>query len=115
MDLETMDLDSLSIKLQAFLLVGEELLNILALISLKLNHLAHLSVDDDGAIASKFLLDDLEDFLLVKLLRKTLDSGQSLTTIALLNTNVNVILRLLCLSRILVGFGEGIKGFQVLD
>jgi len=115
MGLETMDLDSLSIKLQAFLLVGEELLNILALISLKLNHFAHLSVDDDGAIASKFLLDDLEDFLLVKLLRKTLDSGQSLTTIALLNTNVNVILRLFCLSRILVGFGEGIKGFQVLD
>jgi hypothetical protein len=45
-------LDSLGIKFQAFLLVGEELLNILALISLELNHLPHLSVDDDGAIAS---------------------------------------------------------------
>jgi len=111
MGLETMDLDGLGIKFQAFLLVSEELLNILALVSLKLNHLPHLSIDDDGAIASKLLLDDLEDFLLVKLLGKTLDSGQSLTTIALLNTNVYVILRLLCLSRILVGFGEGIKGF----
>jgi len=111
MGLKAVDLDSLGIKFQAFLLVGEELLNILALISLELNHLPHLSVDDDGAIASKLLLDDLEDFLLIKLLRKTLNSGQSLTTIALLDTNVNVILGLLCLSRILVGFGEGIKGF----
>lgn len=31
---------------------------------------------------TKLLLDDLEDFLLVKLLGKTLNSGQSLTTIA---------------------------------
>jgi hypothetical protein len=45
-------LDGLGIKFQAFLLVGEELLNILALISLELNHLPHFSVDDDGAIAS---------------------------------------------------------------
>lgn len=92
---------------------------------------------------TELLLDDLEDFLLVELLGKTLDSGQSLSTIAFyllgqhsylcgvghrgavppkispqehlgrrwgltLNTNVYVILRLLCLSRILVGFGEGI-------
>jgi hypothetical protein len=44
-------LNGLGIKFQAFLLVGEELLNILALISLKLNHLPHLGVHDDGAIA----------------------------------------------------------------
>jgi hypothetical protein len=45
-------LDGLSIQLEAFLLVGQELLDILTLISLKLNHLTHLSVSDDGAIAS---------------------------------------------------------------
>jgi len=45
-------LDSLGIKLETFFLVGEELLNILALISLKLNHLSHFSIDNDGAIAS---------------------------------------------------------------
>lgn len=50
-------LDSLSIKLQALLLVGEEFLNILALISLKLDHLSHFSIDNDGAIASyRYLL-----------------------------------------------------------
>ena len=45
-------LDGLGIEFETLFLVGEELLNILALISLKLDHLPHLSVDDDGAIAS---------------------------------------------------------------
>ena len=45
-------LNGLGIKLQTLFFVGEELLNILALIALKLDHLSHLSVDDDGAIAS---------------------------------------------------------------
>lgn len=44
-------LDGLGIQLKTFLLVGQELLNILTLISLQLNHLAHLSVIHDGAIA----------------------------------------------------------------
>jgi len=109
--LEAMYLDGLCIKFQTFLLVREELLNILTLISLELNHLSHLSVDDDSAIASELLFNDLEDLLLVKLLGETLNSGQSLTTIALLNTNVYVVLRLLGLSCIFVGFGEGVKGF----
>lgn len=46
-----MDLDGLDIQLKTFLLVGQKFLNILALVSLELNHLAHLSVADDGAIA----------------------------------------------------------------
>lgn len=67
--LETMDLDivlaihcyhedrtaylnGLGIQLEAFFLIREELLNILALIALKLNHLSHLSINHDGAIAS---------------------------------------------------------------
>jgi hypothetical protein len=45
-------LDGLGIKFEALFLVGEKLLNILALISLELNHLSHLSIDDNGAIAS---------------------------------------------------------------
>jgi hypothetical protein len=102
--LEPAYLDSLGIKLQALFLVGEELLDIFALITLKLDHLSHLSIDDDGAIASycdksdlcaynnhiqrkedptELLLDDLEDLLLIKFLGETLDSRQSLATIAL--------------------------------
>jgi hypothetical protein len=74
-------------------------LHILALVALELDHLAHLTIGDDGAIAgcncqyeesfdartslTELLLDHLEDLLLIELLREALNSGQSLTTIAL--------------------------------
>jgi len=115
MALETVDLDGLCIKLKALFLVGEEFLYVLALISLELDHLSHLSVVDNGAIASKLLLDDLENFLLVKFLGETLDRSQSLTTIALLNTDVYVVLRLLGLSSFFVCLGEGVKGLEIFD
>jgi len=114
-DLEPMDLDGLGIELQSFLLVDQEFLNILTLITLKLDHLAHLRVVDDGAIASEFLLDHLEDLLLVKLLGKALNSCQSLATITLLDAYMDVVLRLLSLASVLIGFGEGVKGLEVLD
>jgi len=110
MGLETMDLDGLGIELKSTL-VSEELLYILALIALKLDHLSHLAVNNNSAITSELLLDDLEDLLLVEFLGETLDSRQSLATIALLNANVYVILRLLGLSCVFVGFGEGVEGF----
>jgi hypothetical protein len=81
--LETVDLYGLGIELKTLLLINEELLHILALIALELNHLAHLGIDDNGAIAGELLLDDLEDLLLVKLLGQTLDCSQGFTTIAL--------------------------------
>jgi len=56
--LETMDLDGLGIELQA-VLINEELLNIFTLITLELDHLSHFRIDDNGAITSEFLLDDL--------------------------------------------------------
>jgi hypothetical protein len=43
--------DGLAIETKAFL-AGQELLDILSLVTLQLDHLAHLSVIDDGAIAS---------------------------------------------------------------
>jgi hypothetical protein len=81
--LETVDLDSLCIKTQALFLIRQEILHILALIALQLDHLAHLRVGNDGAIAGKLLLDNLEDFLLVELLGEALDRGQGFATIAL--------------------------------
>lgn len=47
-----MDLDGLGVQLKTFLLVRQEFLNIFPLVSLQLNHIAHLGVVDDGAIAS---------------------------------------------------------------
>ena len=63
-----MDFAGLRVKPKTFLFVGEKFLHIFALVSLKLNHLAHFSIRDDGAIAGEFFLDDLQDLLLVELL-----------------------------------------------
>lgn len=79
-------LDGLSIEFEA-VFGGQKLLDILALIALELDHLAHLAICNDCAIASygvsvnipshinvvcqhtEFLLDDLKDLLLVELFR----------------------------------------------
>lgn len=66
--LETVDLNSLDIKTEAVFLVGQEILDIFALVALELDHLSHLGVGDDGAIAGELLLDHFEDLLLVELL-----------------------------------------------
>lgn len=47
-----MDLNGLGIELEAIDLVDKEFLNVLALVTLELNHLAHLTVVNGGAIAS---------------------------------------------------------------
>ena len=52
MGLETVDFDGLGIKLKTFLLVDKKFLDVFALISLELDHLTHLGVVDDSAIAS---------------------------------------------------------------
>jgi len=109
-----MDLDGLGIELQA-VLVDEELLNIFTLITLELNHLSHLRIDDNSAIASKFLLDDLQDLLWIISLWKTLDSSQRLTTIALLDTDMDVVLRLFDVIYIFADFSEGIEGLEIFD
>jgi hypothetical protein len=49
--LETMDFDGLGVETETFLLVGEEFLHVLSLVSLKLNDLTHLSIGHYGAIA----------------------------------------------------------------
>lgn len=74
-------LDGLGIESQALLLVGEEILNILALIALELDNLTHGVVGYDCSIAGKLLLDNLQDLLLIKLLGKSLNCSQGLTTI----------------------------------
>jgi hypothetical protein len=69
------NLDSLHIKAQALLLIRHEVLHVFALVTLQLDHLSHLRVGDDGAIAGKLLLDDFEYLLLVEFLGEPLDRG----------------------------------------
>ena len=57
---------------------------------------------------TELLLDHLEYLLLVEFLGQTLDSGQSLTTIALLDADVDVVLGLLRFPSVVVGLREGV-------
>lgn len=90
----TTDLDAFSIHAESFLLVTKEFLDVLSLVALELDHLTHLRVVDDRAIAGEFLFDDLQDFLLVELFRQSLNCGQGFTAIAFLSrTRVSRLLR----------------------
>jgi hypothetical protein len=89
MRLESVDLDSLGVETKALFLIHEKFLNVLSLVSLKLNDLTHFGIVHDSTIAGKLLFDNLEDFLLVKFLRETLDGGQGLTSISLCSALVS--------------------------
>lgn len=58
--LETVDFDGGGVELKT-IVASQELLESAALVSLKLDDLAHLRVRNYGAIAGKLLLDDLEN------------------------------------------------------
>jgi len=88
--LEAVNLNGLWVNLETLFLVDEEFLHNIALITLKLDHVASLVIVDDGAVAGELFLDDLEDLFEVEFGWNTLDSGQGFTTITLLDTDVNV-------------------------
>jgi len=64
--------------------------NLGALVSLKLDNLTHLVVVDKSAVAGEFLLECFQEFLGVILFWQALESGQSLTPITLLDTDMNI-------------------------
>lgn len=115
LDLKSMDFNGFGVKFQPLLFVDQELLDIFALITLKLDHLTHLRIINDGAITSEFLLDNLEYLFLVELFGQPLNSSQGLATIALLDPDMDVILRLLGFPSVFVGFGEGVEGLEIFD
>jgi len=113
-----MDLDGLWINFQSLFLVNKEFLHDIALVALELDHIASLFIVDDGSIASKLFLNDFEDLFHIKLGRNALNGSQGLASIALLDADVDVGLRLF-----LIGFAgililrirEGIERLEVLD
>jgi len=116
--LEAMDLDGLGIDFQALFLVDEEVFHGIALVALELDHVASLFIVHNGTVAGKLLLDDLEDFLEIKLGRNALDGGQGLTTIALLDADMDVGLGGLLgrfASILILRIRKGIERFEVLD
>jgi len=84
-----MDLDGLCVDVKT-VLVDEEILYGIALITLELDDIASLFVGDYGSIASELLLDNLQNFLKVKLGWNAFDCGQSLATITLLDAYMDV-------------------------
>jgi hypothetical protein len=66
-----------------------------------------------GAKHTEFLLDDLEDLLLVELLGQTLHRGQGLPSIPLLNADMYVVLSLDGIAGVLIGFGEGVCSEEI--
>ena len=77
---------------------------------MELNDLSHFTINYNSTIAGEVLLDDFENSLELEFLGNSLNSCQSLTTISLLDSNVDVILALLFLrfALIVVGLREGV-------
>lgn len=83
-----MDLDVLLRQLQ---LASQKFRNLHSLISLQLDQLSKLLILDNVTVTSKILLQDLQDLLQVVLARNSLHRGKSLTTVTLLDTDVDVV------------------------
>jgi len=98
-------------------LFGEEGRNLEALVTLELDHLTHLFVFDEGAVASKLLLEGFQEFLEIVLFGQALEGGQGFPSIALLNANVDVILLRpnVLVSKGVAFISEGIVGSKVLN
>jgi len=60
-----------------------------SLVTLQLDDLSVLWVLNDGAVAGKLLFQRLDDSLFVKLLRDSLNRGEGLASVPLLDSDVN--------------------------
>lgn len=95
-------LDGLLVNLK---LGSQEVDNLVSLVSLELNNLTVLFVLADVSVAGKILLENLQDSLEVIFFGKALDCGQSLSSVSLLDTDMDVVGRL---SIVVTSVGEGI-------
>jgi hypothetical protein len=85
LNLETVDLDLLLVDAT---LGGQESRDFGTLIALELNDRSQFLILHESSVASEILLEDLEHALLVKVLGQSLDGGQSLASVTLLDTNI---------------------------
>lgn len=70
---------------------NQELRHLDSLVALHLDDLTQLGVLDDVAVTGKVLLQNLQNLLQVIFIRNTLNGGQGLTTVTLLNTDMDVV------------------------
>ena len=88
-------------------LASQKLRNLDSLVALQLNDLAQSSVLDNVTVTGEILLQNLQDFLQVVLRGQALHSRQGLTTVTLLDTDVDVVG---LLSFRITGVSKGIWG-----
>lgn len=69
-------------------LAYKEITDVFTLISLELNYFSVLLVIDNRTVASKALLPRLQNQLKVQIFSQTLNGGNTLASISLLNTNM---------------------------
>jgi hypothetical protein len=69
----------------------EELGDVLPLVALELDDVAQFRVLDNGAVAAEILLEDLEHLFKVHLLRNARGGRERLSTIALLDADVHIV------------------------
>jgi len=70
----------------------EELGHLGSLVALDLDDVPEFFILDDGAVAVEILLEGLQNLLVVELVRDALDGRQTLLTVSLLVTDVDVAL-----------------------
>lgn len=86
-------------------LASQEVNNLVSLVTLELDNLSVLLVLADVSVAGKILLENLQDSLEVIFFGKALDCSQSLSSVSLLDTDMDVVGRL---SIVVTSVGEGI-------
>lgn len=89
------------------ILFGEKGFHLFALVSLELDDLAKFLVVDDAAVATELFLEGLCELCEIELVIQTLDGGERLASVALLQTDVDDAFRYD--SIIAVGVGERVK------
>ena len=107
-----MDLDS---RFLANSFLHKEVSHILSLVALKLDNLAELRVLDNSTVAAKVLLEGLDKFLEAQSLGQSLNGCEGLSTIPLLDTDVDVVLLLGGSKFVFLSFRKRIKRFQIFN
>jgi len=97
-------------------LLGQEVLNLDPLVTLKLDDFTDLLIFDEGTVASEFLLESLEELPRVVFLGEALQGCQRLATISLLDTDMDVTLlaSYVLITKLLSFVCKRVDSFEVL-
>ena len=82
---------NLDLVLRADLLLDKEFAHNFPLVACQLQNVAMCLIGNDRAVAAESLLEILQHLLHVEILRKSLDDGQGLPAIPLLNPDMNLL------------------------